>query len=90
MKQNTNSSSSITCFVCNRIKLRVNQSKNAVDIPVNRQFLRFTLQEGKLQIEERFLIKRNASESQSSHTAFGAKGLRRISGAKACRVVGKI
>jgi RNA-directed DNA polymerase len=39
--------SSITSFICNRLKLRVNQSKSAVDIPANRQFLGFTFTNGK-------------------------------------------
>jgi RNA-directed DNA polymerase len=39
--------SSITSFICNRLKLRVNQPKSAVDAPANRQFLGFTFTEGK-------------------------------------------
>ena len=38
---------SISSFICNRLKLRVNQSKSAVDLPANRQFLGFTFTAGK-------------------------------------------
>jgi len=38
--------SSVTSFICNRLKLRVNQSKSAVDLPPNRQFLGFTFTGG--------------------------------------------
>ena len=39
---------SLTRFIANRLKLKVNESKSAVDVPQQRQFLGFTFTAGKL------------------------------------------
>ena len=38
---------SVSCFITRRLKLKVNQSKSAVDRPQNRKFLGFTFTGGK-------------------------------------------
>ena len=59
---------SISSFICNRLKLRVNQSKSAVDLPANRQFLGFTFTAGKASNRRKISNKSlNRSKSKIRH-----------------------